>query len=213
MVFHWSLSDSKSPQVSRTLFSILADLNNAVVWMISTRPFISKSSSPFINPSVSVPRAPVIIGKNVTFMFHCFFSSFFSLSFDFTLWSARTARPTIFKFAFFVDYYKFRSSGRDWVIRLYDKFPEKFVRVILQDWCWVVHIPFVRVVKLKFLAQFAVDPFTHPIVSSLSVLIYCIRLLCDWLFRLCITYIYCFVAFYLLLLWYDWSLWCFLCYY
>ena len=32
MVFHWSLSDSKSPQVSRTLLNILAVLNNAVVW-------------------------------------------------------------------------------------------------------------------------------------------------------------------------------------
>ena len=31
MVFHRSLSDSMSPQVSRTLLSILADLNNAVV--------------------------------------------------------------------------------------------------------------------------------------------------------------------------------------
>ena len=49
MVFHWSLSDSKSPQVSRTLFSILAVLNNAVVWMVSTRPPTSKSSSPFSN--------------------------------------------------------------------------------------------------------------------------------------------------------------------
>ena len=34
MVFHWSLSDSKFPQVSRTLLSILADLNNAVVWVL-----------------------------------------------------------------------------------------------------------------------------------------------------------------------------------
>ena len=30
MVFHWSLSDSKSPQVSRTLLSILTDLNNDI---------------------------------------------------------------------------------------------------------------------------------------------------------------------------------------
>ena len=30
MVFHWSLSDSKSPQVSRTRLSILAVLSNAV---------------------------------------------------------------------------------------------------------------------------------------------------------------------------------------
>ena len=34
-VFHWSLSDSKSPQVSRTLLCILAVLNNVVVWMVS----------------------------------------------------------------------------------------------------------------------------------------------------------------------------------
>ena len=44
---HWGLSDSKSPQVSRTLFSILAVLNNIVVWTISTSPLISKSSSLF----------------------------------------------------------------------------------------------------------------------------------------------------------------------
>ena len=31
MVIHRSLSDNKSPQVSGTLFSILADLNNVVV--------------------------------------------------------------------------------------------------------------------------------------------------------------------------------------
>ena len=37
VVFYWSLSDSKSPQISRTLLNILAILNNAVVWMVSTR--------------------------------------------------------------------------------------------------------------------------------------------------------------------------------
>ena len=43
MVFLWSLSDSKSLQISKTLLCILADFNNAVVWMVSTCPFISKS--------------------------------------------------------------------------------------------------------------------------------------------------------------------------
>ena len=47
--FHWSFSESKSPQVSRTLLSILAVLNNVVVWMVSNRPPTSKSSSPFSN--------------------------------------------------------------------------------------------------------------------------------------------------------------------
>ena len=75
MVFHWSLSDSKSPQVSRTLLSILAVLNNVVVWMVSTRPPTSKSSSPFSNPLVTVPNATITIGIIVTCMFHSFFNS------------------------------------------------------------------------------------------------------------------------------------------
>ena len=73
MVFHWSLSDSNSPQVSRTLLSILAVLNNVVVWMVSTRPPTSNSSSPFSNPLVTVPKASITIGIIVTFMFHSFF--------------------------------------------------------------------------------------------------------------------------------------------
>ena len=103
MVFYWSLSDRKSPQVSKTLLSILAVLHNAVVWMVSTRPPTSKSSSPFSNPLVTVPNAPITIGIIFTCMFHRFFSSlarlrylsFFSLSFSFILWSAGTAKSTI----------------------------------------------------------------------------------------------------------------------
>ena len=35
---HFELWDSKSPQVSRTLLSILAVLKNVLVWMVSTHP-------------------------------------------------------------------------------------------------------------------------------------------------------------------------------
>ena len=73
MVFHWSLSDSKSPQVSRTLLNILAILNNVVVWMVSTHLLTSKSSSLFSNPLVIVPNAPITIDIIVTCMFHSFF--------------------------------------------------------------------------------------------------------------------------------------------
>ena len=69
MVFHWRLSDSKYPQVSRTLLSILAVFNNAAVWMVSTRSPTSKSPRPFNNPLVTVPKAPITIGIIVTFMF------------------------------------------------------------------------------------------------------------------------------------------------
>ena len=108
IVFHWSLSDRKSPQVSRTLRSILAILNNDVVWMVSTGPPTSKSSSPFNSPLVTVPSAPLTIGIIVTCMFHRFFNSlarsrylsFFSLSF--IQWSARTAKSTNLQVLFFL---------------------------------------------------------------------------------------------------------------
>ena len=108
MVFHWRLSNSKSPQVSRTLLSILAVFNNAVVWMVSTRLPTSKSSRPFSSPLVTVPKALVTIAIIVTFMFHSFFNSLarsrylslFSHSFDFILWSARTAKSTILQVFF-----------------------------------------------------------------------------------------------------------------
>ena len=73
MVFHWSLSNSKSSQVSRTFLSILAVRNNAVVWIVSTRPPTFKSSSSFSNPFVTVPNAHITIGIIVTYTFHgCF---------------------------------------------------------------------------------------------------------------------------------------------
>ena len=51
---HWSLSNSKLPQVSRNLLSILADLSNAVVWIITPCPLISKSSTLCINHLVTM---------------------------------------------------------------------------------------------------------------------------------------------------------------
>ena len=108
MVFHWNLSDSESPKVSRTCLSILAIFSNAVVWIVSTRPPTPKSSRPFDNPLVTVPNAPITIGTIVTFMFHSFFNflarstnlSFFFPSFRFILLSAGTAKSTILQILF-----------------------------------------------------------------------------------------------------------------
>ena len=101
IVFYRSLSESQSPQVSRTLFVILANLNNAVVWVVSTCLVISlvlvlfrDFSSPCVIPLVTVPRAAITIGIIITFMFHSFFfksiarSSYLSIvwhSFSFNL--------------------------------------------------------------------------------------------------------------------------------
>ena len=101
MVSNWSLSDSKSPQVSKILLNTLTD-PNAFGSLVSARPLISKFSSPFINPLVTVLNAPITIGINVTFMFHSFFQFsrkvhvlIFSLSLSLTLLSAGTANSTI----------------------------------------------------------------------------------------------------------------------
>ena len=98
MVFHRGLSDSKSPQVSRTLLSTVAVFNNDDICMVSIRLPTFKSSSPFNNPLVTVPKAAITIATIVTSMFHSFFNSlarsrylsFFSHSFSCILWSAGT---------------------------------------------------------------------------------------------------------------------------
>ena len=96
-------------QVSKTLLSILADFNNTIVWIISSRLLIFKSSSPCISPLLIVPRALITISITVTFMFQSFFSSLarfrylshFSLPFNFILWSAGTSKSTIWQVLFF----------------------------------------------------------------------------------------------------------------
>ena len=91
VVFYWSLSDSKSPQVFRTL-SILADLNNAV-WMVLIFPLISNFSSLSSKPFGTVPSAPITIGITVTLIFPQ--SQYLSIFFVFFyLWSTGTAKST-----------------------------------------------------------------------------------------------------------------------
>ena len=118
MVFHWSLNET---QVSRTLLGILIELSNAVVWFVFIHPLISKCTSSFINPFVTIPRAEIKSGITVNFMLQSLFFfnslarwmylSFFSLSFNFTFWSAGNAKSTICSFSFFHNY-KFWSSAQ-----------------------------------------------------------------------------------------------------
>ena len=106
----------ESPQVSRTVHTILIDLNNAVVLMVSTRPLISKSCNPFTNHLVTVPKEPITIGIIITFMFHRFFNSlarsrylsFFSLSFNFTLFMDSNVHNSASIFSLIII-----TSGRD----------------------------------------------------------------------------------------------------
>ena len=162
MVSHWSLSDLKSSQVSRILLSILADLTNVVVWIVSTRSLIFTFSSPCASALAIVPKATITIGIIITFMFHTFFNSlarcsylsFFTLSFNFTLWSARTAKSTIREIIFYLFVWP----------RLDDPFASQDSRGVCES-----HSPgqIVRMVKLQFLAQLLVIRIAHPVMRSL----------------------------------------------
>ena len=169
--------------------------------MVSTRAPSSKSSRPFNNHLVTVPKAPVTIGIIVTFMFY---TSFRILSI--LLWSSRTAKCTTLQVL----------SFSCWLLLglvVWPSLGDLFVcqnptgvctnasgilkyKRILQDRFWVVHMPFVCMVKFNFLLKIpSWSPFSPSRVKSytLSLLVSHIRLICDWSFRLyhCITYNCC----------------------
>ena len=55
------------------------------------------------------------------------------------------------------------------MVRLYLRILENFVRLIFQNGFRVLHIPLVRMVKFKLLAQFSLDHLAHPLMSSLII--------------------------------------------
>ena len=175
MVFHWSLRDSMFSLVSRTVLSILVDLNNAVFWMVLRCPLIFKYSMSFKQSFDDCTER-----SNYNWYLYYFFVpsyffispakskqvSLFSISFSFTLWSAGTAKFPIrqvlffflFSFFFFFFYYhRVWSPGQD---RLRDQFylkiPNKFERLILSDAFGFMNIPFIHMVKFKILAQLSI---------------------------------------------------------
>ena len=196
------------------LFSEFWLISNAIVWMVSTPPVISKSSSPSINLLVAVPRAPITIGIIVTFMFHSFFISlarsrylsFFSCSFSFTQWPVGTAKFTARQVLFFllVMFWSGHLAEIRWSVCISKSYWSLCVSFSWTDSGLCIYHFFVW---LNF--NFLYNSLPNCVKCyTLTGLICYIHLLCDRSFHLYhhITYI-CFVASYLVLLWYDWSLW------
>ena len=75
MVFHCSLNDSKYPQVSRTLLSILTVLNNVVVWMVPVVRQLPSLPVPLVILLLLYQKHQSQFGIIITFMFHSFFNS------------------------------------------------------------------------------------------------------------------------------------------
>ena len=179
MVFYWSMSDSKSPQVTRTHLSILTDRNNAIA--LISLPF-SNSSSPISMRLWTVPCAPITIGVTVSLIFHSFlgslarskYFSIFSLSLTFNQWSAGMTKSTFRLVLFFLlglVFYLLLGLVFRLMFCLYVKFPEEFMCFVILDGFWFVYKLYGSILKFQFLAQFPLDHHSHPIASSLRVII------------------------------------------
>ena len=140
MVFHWSLSDCESPQVSRTPLSILTYLNSVLAWMVSN------SLSLFSRPLRTVPRAPITISTtftiiitiiadnfNIVVIWTVFLLLLIPNSFIFALRSAKMKKKI--HFLRLVKSFIFSSTPgsclRDLVICLYLKFLETLLLSLL----------------------------------------------------------------------------------
>ena len=108
-VRHWGLSYDKSPQISKALFSILADLNNTVALIISACPPISNSFGPFTNPLGIVSYAPITIGIIVTSIAFLIFWQCPLLFFAFRT-VARRESPLFVRFYYYFFFLRFISS-------------------------------------------------------------------------------------------------------
>ena len=187
--------------------------------MVSTRPPTSKSSSPPKNPLVTVPKAPITTGTTVTLMLHSSlnyparsrYPFFFSLTFSFILCSTGTGKSTILQILFFL-LIIIRSrllSEIMWSVCM-----SKSHRSLCVSFSWtdavlcIYHLFVWSNLNFLHISQWITLPIQLCLVLYSSVLICCIRLLCDWSFRLChyIANICYFVASYLFSLWYDWFL-------
>ena len=209
MTSHWSLRD-KFPQVSRTLLSILANFSNAVVWMVSTRPLIFKSSSPFTKPLVTVPRDRLQLVKTSlscsTFFFQ-FPSKVLVLIFLFTFFQfyAVVSRDSKFgKLSFFFFFFLMIIITRS------DRLAEIRWSVCISKSQRSLCVFFSRIDPGScsyYLFVYSNFHFLHNFqwinLSTRSytfyVLVCYVRVLCDW--SLClyhhIAYIWCFIASYL----------------
>ena len=72
--FHWSLNDSKCPQISKTLLRILADLDDSVFRFVSILPLISLSSIFFHSFRWPFQMYQLLLASR-TIIFHCLFNS------------------------------------------------------------------------------------------------------------------------------------------
>ena len=177
MVSHWSLSNCKFSQVTRLLLSILADLYNAVVWMVSNS-HICKCFSPLINLLGIVPVASILFGITVTFTFHICplarfrYLSFVSLSFIFFYFLCGSAGRQSSLFNKFSGFFFLQSLGLADGPRLGDPFISQNPRESCASHPleWVPGCPYTTysLDQFFFFSEFSLHYFSYPVLCSLT---------------------------------------------
>ena len=107
MGFHWSRIDCKSPPVPKNLLSILANLNNAVVWMVLILPASCLFLwGPFLAHQLSlISLSPTCFPVCLFFFFFVFSQSqSICLSFRFLLFSLCSSEICLTSCSFFFFY-------------------------------------------------------------------------------------------------------------
>ena len=190
MVFYRRLSDSKSPQVFRTILSILAIFNNAVVWMVSTWPPTSKSSRPFNNPLVTVPKAPITIGTIVPqfLQFSCKVEVLISLFTFFQFYSAVRRDSKVDNFADFLFLLIIIRSGLlaevRWSVCISKSHRSLCVSFSRTDaWLCIYHLLVWSNLNFLHTSQW----ITLPTQSCLALLSFCVNLLHSFIMWLMVS--------------------------
>ena len=105
--FQWIWSDSKSPQISRTLLNILVDFSNAIVWMSSILLLIFNSLSLFPGSrelflGLQLRLVSLLPPCSTGSPAKSSYLSSFSLSFIYSLLSSRMVKSTRWRLFFFM---------------------------------------------------------------------------------------------------------------
>ena len=173
-IFHWSLSDIKSPQISKTLISILAYLTmieSGSSWFFHwfSVPLIIVSNSWWSFAGHQVQMVSLSHAYSITiFSSQIRFKYIFSLYFIFNLGSAETEKSTWWQIIIFL-LVNAKSSRWDFFISL-SQSPRKFFWSCLRGNKSALCIYYL--VEYYYFAKFSVNPLSHPImllISSFSI--------------------------------------------
>ena len=169
--------------MSRTLLSILADLNDAVIWMVSIPPLISNRSVSIFKTLGTIPSTltTIIIPSSACSKVFFFSSKFLVLVYLFALLSAGITKSTRSKvpylfFSFFCccSLVLGLAFGKDQVI-------SKYQRIISISFSWT-DSGFWQHGQISIFCTIlsaSVFPPNHTYTCTPFVLVCCIRLQCD----------------------------------